>query len=109
MFCITYEFFVKPFSFGSSSGMLTGEQVRAARVLLGWTRAKLAETAALGLATVQRIEAQSGQVHGMLDTVLKLKNALEAAGIIFIEEDEMAGVGVRLAKSKPSKGRKRRM
>ena len=89
--------------------MLTGEQVRAARVLLGWSRAKLAETAKLGLATVQRIEAQSGQVHGMLDTALKLKSALEAAGIIFIDEDETGGVGVRIAKSKADKSRKRRM
>jgi transcriptional regulator with XRE-family HTH domain len=89
--------------------MLTGEQVRAARVLLGWTRAKLAEAANLGLATVQRIEAQSGQVHGMLDTALRLKNALETAGIIFIDEDETAGVGVRVAKSKPNKSRKRRI
>ena len=87
--------------------MLTGEQVRAARALLGWTRGKLAETAELGLATVQRIEAQSGQVHGMIDTVMKLKNALESGGITFIDEDDGAGVGVRFAKSRAGKNRKR--
>ena len=35
--------------------------------------------------------------------------ALEAAGIIFIDEDETGGVGVRIAKSKADKSRKRRM
>ena len=79
--------------------MLTGPQVRAARVLLGWTQTKLAEKAELGFATVQRAEARSGQVHGMVETLLKLKAALESGGVIFIEDDGSAGPGVRLAKS----------
>jgi transcriptional regulator with XRE-family HTH domain len=83
--------------------MLTGPQVRAARVLLGWTQSKLAERSELGFATIQRVEAQSGQVHGMVETVLKLKAALETGGIIFIEDDGTAGVGIRLARSNVKK------
>ena len=59
--------------------MLTGGQVRAARVLLGWTQSELAEKAKLGFATIQRVEAQPGQIFGMVETILKLKTALEAA------------------------------
>jgi hypothetical protein len=86
--------------------MLTGPQVKAARVLLGWTQSTLAERSKLGFATIQRVEWQSGPIHGMTETVLKLKTALEAAGIIFIEEDRIGGPGVRLVKSKAHKGRK---
>jgi hypothetical protein len=83
--------------------MLTGPQVRAARVLLGWTQSTLAEKSKLGFATIQRVESQPGPIHGMTETVLKLKTALETAGIIFIEEDRTAGPGVRLVRSKPRK------
>ena len=83
--------------------MLTGRQVRAARVLLGWTQSTLAERSKLGFATIQRVESQSGPIHGMTETVLKLKAALESAGIIFIDEDRTAGPGVRLVRSKNRK------
>jgi transcriptional regulator with XRE-family HTH domain len=83
--------------------MLTGPQVRAARSLLGWTQSTLAEKSKLGFATIQRVESQSGPIHGMTETVLKLKDAMESAGIIFIDEDRTAGPGVRLMRSKTRK------
>jgi hypothetical protein len=86
--------------------MLTGPQVRAARVLLGWTQNMLAEKSKLGFATIQRVESQSGPIHGMTETVIKLKSALESAGIIFIDEDRTAGPGVRLVRSKTRKAPK---
>ena len=69
-------------------------QIRAARALLGWSQDKLAGTAGVGLATLQRIEQNEGVVKGNFSTVLKIQNALEQAGIHFT--DEAGEIGVRL-------------
>jgi hypothetical protein len=37
---------------------------------------------------------------GYVSTLLKIQGALEQAGIQFIDEDEMGGFGVRMAKKK---------
>jgi transcriptional regulator with XRE-family HTH domain len=70
-------------------------QIRAARALLGWSQSQLASVAEVGLATLQRIEQSEGVVKGKFATVLKIQNALEQAGIRFID-DEGDEVGVRL-------------
>jgi transcriptional regulator with XRE-family HTH domain len=70
-------------------------QIRAARALLGWSQGQLASVAEVGLATLQRIEQSEGVVKGKFATVLKIQNALEQAGIRFID-DEGDEVGVRL-------------
>jgi transcriptional regulator with XRE-family HTH domain len=77
--------------------MILSEQIRAARVLLGWDQAELAARAQIGLATVKRIEARRGIVSGTMDTAVRLKTALETAGIEFIGEPG-DGPGVRLWK-----------
>ena len=77
--------------------MLTGAQIRAARGLLGWNQRELADRAGLGFATVQRAERHAGTIGGMIDTVVKLQEALEKAGIEFIGADGAKGPGVRLA------------
>ena len=78
--------------------LLTGPQVRAARGLVAWSQADLASAAEVGLATVQRLEAQNGMLSGMTDTIWKVQKALEQAGIIFIDSDDSTGPGVRLSK-----------
>ena len=76
--------------------MLSIEQLRAARGLLGWSQSKLAERAGLSLPTVKRVEANLGiRVSGEART--KLRRALEAAGVEFIDENG-GGPGVRLRK-----------
>jgi len=70
-------------------------QIRAARALLGWSQSQLASIAEVGLATLQRIEQSEGVVKGKFATALKIQNALEQAGIRFID-DEGDDVGVRL-------------
>ena len=75
--------------------MRYSSQIRAARALLGWSQGKLARTAGIGLATLQRIEQTEGVVKGNFSTVLKIQNALEQAGIHFTEEDT-GEIGVRL-------------
>jgi transcriptional regulator with XRE-family HTH domain len=73
--------------------------MRAARALLGIDQRRLAELAGLSAPTIQRMEASDGQVRGVVDTLVKVVNALEAAGIELIGEDAPsagAGRGVRL-------------
>ena len=74
-------------------------QIRAARALLGWSQAKLARAAGVGLATLQRIEQNEGVVKGNFSTILKIQNVLEQAGIQFTD-DEAGEIGVRLQTSK---------
>jgi transcriptional regulator with XRE-family HTH domain len=74
-------------------------QIRAARALLGWSQTKLARSAGVGLATLQRLEQSDGVVKGNFATVLKVQKALEAAGISF-SDDSAEEIGVRLLRKK---------
>lgn len=79
--------------------MITSQQMRAARALLGIDQRQLAELAGLSPPTIQRMEASGGQVRGVVDTLVKVVGALEAAGIELIGENAPsagAGRGVRL-------------
>lgn len=79
--------------------MITSQQMRAARALLGIDQRQLAELAGLSLPTIQRMEASDGQVRGIVDTLVKVISALERAGIELIGENATSvgvGRGVRL-------------
>jgi transcriptional regulator with XRE-family HTH domain len=79
--------------------MITAAQLRAARALLGMDQRRLAETSGLSLPTIQRMEASDGQVRGNVDSLVKLIEALERAGIELIGEGATSsggGRGVRL-------------
>lgn len=79
--------------------MITSQQMRAARALLGIDQRQLAEMAGLSLPTIQRMEASGGQVRGVIDTLVKVVKAFEGAGIELIGENAAssgAGRGVRL-------------
>ena len=73
--------------------LITIEQLRAARGLLGWSQSKLAANAGLSLPTVKRFETGSGPRVSQ-EARERLKQALEAAGIEFLDENA-GGVGVR--------------
>ena len=75
--------------------MITNAQLRAARGLLGWSQARLAEGSGLGIATVKRMEGERGPLRSSAGNVWKVQQALEAAGVIFIDAD-VEGPGVRL-------------
>lgn len=77
--------------------MILSEQIKAARSLLDWDQKELATRANVGITTVKRLEARAGVVGGTMDTVVRLKDALEAAGIEFIGSPG-DGPGVRLWK-----------
>jgi transcriptional regulator with XRE-family HTH domain len=79
--------------------MITAAQMRAARALLGIDQRQLAGMAGLSVPTIQRMEASEGNVRGMIDTLTKLVEALDKAGIELIGENAAStgtGRGVRL-------------
>jgi predicted transcriptional regulator len=81
--------------------MLQAGQIRAARALLGWRQEDLAKAAKAGLATIARIEQRAGPAQGHTSTIIRIQEALERAGIRFIEDEEGEGYGVRLQKKPP--------
>ena len=70
-------------------------QIRAARGLLGWSQNQLAVSSGAGLSTIRRMEGSAGPLRGTAGNVWKVQQALEDAGVIFIDSDEL-GPGVRL-------------
>ena len=79
--------------------MISSGQIRAARALLGIDQRQLAEASGLSLPTIQRMDASEGVVRGNVDSLVKLVEALERAGIELIGEGASSsggGRGVRL-------------
>jgi transcriptional regulator with XRE-family HTH domain len=79
--------------------VITAAQMRAARALLGIDQQTLAERAGVSLPTIQRMEASEGNVRGVVDTLMKVVGAFDAAGIELISESTPSigqGRGVRL-------------
>ncbi len=76
--------------------MITVEQLRAARGLLGWTQNQLAEASTLAISTIRRMEGDRGPLRSSAENVLKVQQALEDAGVIFIDQGDGRGPGVQL-------------
>ena len=79
--------------------MITGVQMRAARAVLGIDQRELAQRSGLSLPTIQRMESSDGVIRGNVDSLMKLVDALGAAGIELINEGVAShggGRGVRL-------------
>lgn len=84
--------------------MITAAQMRAARALLGIDQRELAELSGVSLPTIQRMEASEGTVRGVVDTLMKVVAAFDAAGIELIGEGAPSagqGRGVRLKAPAP--------
>jgi predicted transcriptional regulator len=79
--------------------MISGAQMRAARALLGIDQRELAKLADVSLPTIQRMETSEGNVRAVVDSLTKVVEALNRAGIELIGEDAPSagkGRGVRL-------------
>lgn len=72
---------------------MTSGQLRAARALLGIDQKTLAEMSGVSLPTIQRMEASDGTVRGNVDTLTKVVEALDRAGVELLSA---GGRGVRL-------------
>nr|WP_206735505.1 helix-turn-helix domain-containing protein [Roseovarius sp. A46] len=75
---------------------MTGNQLRAARSLLGWSQAQVANASGLSVPTVKRAEG-AGTLSASDSAKAAIRAALEGAGIEFIAENG-GGAGVRLKK-----------
>jgi transcriptional regulator with XRE-family HTH domain len=79
--------------------VISAAQLRAARALLGIDQRELADRAGLSVPTIQRMEASDGVIRGNVDSLVKLIEALDRAGIELIAEgaaSQSRGRGVRL-------------
>src|ERR1051326_4799978 len=79
--------------------MITAAQLRAARALLGLDQRRLAELSGLSVPTIQRMEASEGVIRGNVDSLMKLIDALDTAGIELIAagaDSAQGGRGGRL-------------
>ena len=84
--------------------MISSGQIRAARALLGIDQKELARLSGLSLPTIQRMEASKGQVRGVVDSLVKVVTALEAAGIDLIGEGAASASGGRGVRLKTGEG-----
>lgn len=83
---------------------MTAGQLRAARALLGIDQRTLAELAGVSVPTIQRMEASQGNVRGVVDSLSKIVDALNLAGIELIGDNAQSlagGRGVRLKEPSP--------
>jgi len=75
--------------------MITPEQIRAARAMLGLSQDAIASEVGTSSKTIQRAETIANSVSEQ--AIANIKAALEDAGIEFIEENG-GGAGVRFRK-----------
>ena len=72
---------------------ITGPLCRAARALVRWPRTQLANESGVAKSDIRAFE--TGDVDPGAEAKAALKHALEAAGAVFLTEDDL-GAGVRL-------------
>ena len=75
--------------------MITSQQLRAARALLGIDQGELARLSGLSPATIQRMEASNGVVRGTVGSLTKLSETLLANGVELIGEGVVSATGGR--------------
>jgi transcriptional regulator with XRE-family HTH domain len=83
--------------------MITAAQLRAARALAGIDQRQLAQRSGLSVPTIQRMEASDGVIRCNVDSLMKLIDALDSAGIVLIGDNipsERGGRGVRLKRQR---------
>jgi transcriptional regulator with XRE-family HTH domain len=75
--------------------MIIAAQLRAARALLGIDQQTLADLSGVSLPTIQRMEASQGNVRGVVETLTKVVEALNAAGIELLGDNAKSDGGGR--------------
>ena len=78
--------------------MITAPQIRAARALLGWRQADLADASGISEVAIKNIER--GQTDPKATTLTAIQNAFHKAGVIFLDPNDIrdGGHGVRFRK-----------
>jgi DNA-binding Xre family transcriptional regulator len=77
---------------------ISGNQLKAARALIGLDQKELADRAKVGINTIRNMEGRGvNRVRVRTDTLDAIVDALKASGVVFLEENG-EGAGVRLKK-----------
>ena len=92
---LAYTYYIMRYK--KDQARISSAQMRAARALLRWTALDLASASKVGVATIRRAEVVDGEIPVTFPNEAALRQALEAAGFIFIE-DNGGGEGVRFRK-----------
>jgi transcriptional regulator with XRE-family HTH domain len=79
--------------------MITGEQVKAARELLGWSQMTLALEASVDQSTVWKFETGKSQASGL--SASTIERTLEAAGVEFTDGGVKLKAKARMLGSRP--------
>ena len=76
--------------------MITRAQIRAARALIGWTQTDLAQASGISQVAIKNFER--GATDPRASTLTSIQDALDEAGVIFLEPGDTrdGGIGVRL-------------
>lgn len=75
---------------------ISGNQLKAARALLGFDQAQLAAAARVGINTIRNMESSgAASIRARTETLNAVEALLKAAGLVFLPEDGQ-GAGVRL-------------
>ncbi len=80
---------------------ITGNQIKAARSLVGMGQQQLADAAKIGINTVRNMEATAAnRIRVRSDTLDAIVDALKDWGVVLIDEGQTVegGPGVRLSK-----------
>ena len=77
--------------------MISGRQIKAARLLLNFDSNTLSIISCVGIATIKRFEAAPGIPPSRSGNLEKVKAALELRGVVFIG-DPIHSPGVQLTK-----------
>jgi hypothetical protein len=81
---------------------ISSAQMRAARALVRWSALDLAKASKVGVATIRRVEVVEGEIPVTQANEAALRQALESAGVEFIDENG-GGAGVRLKRRSPKR------
>lgn len=75
--------------------LTTGNQMKAARALAGFSQITLAKRSRVAIGTIRRMESFDGIIQCTVDTLHKVQAALERGGIDFLNHERP---GVRLTR-----------
>lgn len=86
--------------------MMTSAQMRAARALLGIDQKTLAALSGVSVPTIRRMEASDGTVRGVVESLTRVVEAFNQAGVELLAENApgtATGRGLRLKSPLPPK------
>lgn len=78
--------------------MITPRQCKAARALLGWTQAELADASGIPKDTISRFENRKSDTRGQ--ALIEVEKAIRRGGVKLIQAEGGEGEGVKVARAK---------